>query len=256
MGNNIIIVYYGIWRVIMRINASTIVVAFEEIKIETKFDELEKLFNQFQIGVQKINLPDDAPAEIPRFFAHSNFGHSNIIVNNQSIQISTVYDDEYGSDSKRVYEYIFDRLTIILKAIEILQAKMTYSGLTINTEEDIDDPVAFISSEFLKIKSKSVAFDNSINLVYVVNDSYFVNINLGNLNVYKNIPNNLNDKFDNAELIGHKLGIVIDINDKYLYSQNQKYFTTEESARNIIEYSKKIIETTVPKMLQKGEVDI
>lgn len=247
---------YGIWRVSMKISTSTIVLAFEEIKVDTKFNELEKLLEEFKNDIQKIKLPDDAPAEIPRFLAHSNFGHSNIIINNQSIQIATVYDDEYGADSNKVYDYISSRLAIALNIIKVLQAKMTFSGLTLNVVHDIEEPVEFINSKFLKIKSKSAAFDNSIKLVYVVNDNYFVNINLGNLNVYKNSPNNLNDKFLNAELVGHKLGIVIDINDKYLYSQNRKYFTTEESTKEIIEYSKKIIETTIPELLDNGEVDI
>ena len=240
----------------MKIITSMILIAFEDANIEDKLDDLQQELEPFKKTVQKLKLGPDAPSEIPRFVATSNYGHSTIIVNNQSVQITTAYDGDYGMDFSKVYSYINSKLTDVINIVNrVLKVKTTYTGLSVNIETDISDPAKFISDKFLKLKSNKKAYDNSVKLVYIVDNSLYINFDFATLNSVKKQTQAIN-KLSNADIIDQKLGIVVDINDRYAFNQNSDFFTDEKSAHKIIKLSENIINKSVMELLEKGELNI
>lgn len=228
--------------------------------IRRKFLELEEeLCDYFVSPFNLLPIPDDAPPEIPRITAKSKHGHSQLSISLINVQINIDFDENFNRDFDECFKYMNKR---IRKVIDIFSkysdGMFIFSGITtkIMFDELYDDPIKLITDKFVKLQSNVEPYRITNKFTYLLEDKYFVNIDISNLRVYEGIIKK--DKNIKPEIIKkrHWISVVLDVNDKYAYNHVKQYYTNQSSINRIIEITKDLLYNKINKVIEGGVLEL
>lgn len=117
-----------------RIENSQLAVFFPKIPNIRRmvFDLEELLNNRFVTPFTMIQVPDEAPEEIPRIQAASINNHTHLSVAQSNISLITNFDNGWESDWKKCFEYLHGNQSLLFKIADHLsQNSFLYCGLTV-----------------------------------------------------------------------------------------------------------------------------
>ena len=201
----------------------------------------EDLKEYFSPSFNIFPIPDNAPPDVPRMVGVSQNQHSSIQISGNMMQFSVRFDEQFSNDEKKCYEYAKVRIERLLQVLENLSGKIMFMGLIAQCVEDsVNNPKGFIKDTFFNLQTSNELFDVATKATFVVDDQYYVNIELINLR---------NDKG------GESLGIVLDVNNRYIMNFN-KPNKDENPLDNILLLHSKILKEKINDLISKGELSI
>jgi len=217
----------------------------------------EKKFHEFSTPFTLIPVPDGTPPEIPRITAISKHGHSNLIIAQQTAQVITNYDDTYSDDAILCWQYFEGKANQLVDGIRtILNHSFYFAGLSTTVHFEIEEnPVELIKERFLRIKSKT-PFDISTRLSYVIDDIYYVNMEIQNGRSFDGIqvgnPLSLVGLREKSSFIQ----VTLDVNDRHAFNTKPDYQSDESRIEEIFNLSKELISQKILAFLEKGAIDL
>ncbi|MCQ2514762.1 MAG: hypothetical protein MJ089_06720, partial [Ruminococcus sp.] len=209
-------------------------------------------------------IPDGAPTDVPLVVMQSISNHTQLILTKSSISIGTGYDEKFNTSWDKCEKHLFKKLQdvfFIIKAIK--EVKINYIGLVaqiIKDEDEYNDASKYIFENLLNFKSNKNIYDVDCRLTYVLEDKYYINLEIQNARLFDGKPiirGNDYTAFDAEAKTQNKLAITIDINNRYHFNVsniNEKFNEDENNVNEIVSYARQIIEN-VDSIVQ-GDVHI
>ncbi len=219
--------------------------------IRKKVFNLEDTLKDFFVTpFNLIQIPEDAPFDIPRIVASSKNGHTQMTISLNNLQIQTNFDENYSSNWEQCCEYINKRVNSLFPFMEehILMEGFLYSGFSATLIfEDIKNPSEHIFEHFFKFKTENKLSDIGCKLTFLIEDTFYVNISLNNFKLMNSGTNKIN--FDKEVL-----GVVVDVNDRYKYNKSPDYRSDKTTSLKIIEIVSNIIKNKIEATVRNGEI--
>lgn len=214
---------------------------------------LKDQFQPFNIAP----IPDNAPPEIPRATAVSFKQHSVLSISAHSLQLTTMFDEQYWDVPEKCFSYTKDRIELLHRvALDFLRNSFYYSGLIMQIDfEDKGNPTEYIEKNFLTSKMDKHLFDVSIRLTATKDDIYYINTEIYNKREYIGVPQlgmpiiPLSSFSESSHLIG----VTVDVNDRYGFNFNKNYSSNYEKILKIISISELMITKKIQNFIN-GEV--
>ncbi len=235
----------------------------QNAKIREHLFELEHHFTDFQSPFTLVPLPPDAPLEIPRIVAATPHGHSQLTICGNNAQLVTHFDGEYCHDIGRCITYTREKCDRIVSALSIMTGdasvdpKFYYSGLSMtllyDRNDGIEDPVKYISEQFLRCTSNMPTDEVQFRLALVVGNKYYVNILVQNNRVFLGTPDE-RGSFVGLKSVGNQLQVVLDINDRYAFNHEENYLSSLDAVNNISSLSEQFVTKHIDLFLKTGAV--
>lgn len=246
----------------MRINNIVITFWFNKITdIKNKIDYFESELNEYFHGINSIGVPADISPEYPRLTAKSDGGHTNLNVSMINLQIATKFDSEFNTDYNKCFDYIKQRA---LKAYNlltnILNINVLYGAILVLCEIDDENPMNLIKTNLLSNKLNGNYCESGVKIAEIVENKYYVNLSF---NTTKQIT--VNKKLDSDQkkiilplisltnAVVEKEGIAIsyEINDKYLFNNDEKYSLDLEHLNSMLDIAEKDVSNEIMKKINK-----
>lgn len=245
-----------------RIENSQIAVFFPKIpSIRRKVFELEeKLSARFLKPFTMLQVPDDAPDEIPRIQANSINGHTVLTVSQSNISLVTNFNNGYENSWEKTLEYLKNNFELIFSIADSIDAKsLLFTGFTLNLFFPFQDEVNVMkhfNQVFFPEKKISNLHEFNLRFVQRKDDVYFVNYMFTSTVKYttQGIPMRLVPAYLTASEFGITLNI--DINDRYGSNFEREYLSTEKNGKKLIEYMNEILSNKIDSLMQKGDINI
>lgn len=240
---------------------STISVFFAPIKRNIKTDVLnhQDLFSSHFCDPMIMPVADSMPIEIPRVNLSSINGNMVLNISPTSASLNTQYSgvkvdewENYEIELSKPIDSIFD----FLKATD--RKDLLYCGTTltlIHELEDNDNVVEYLSERFNKFTTVQKLYDYSTRFAIVVDNDYFVNLSFANVRAI-NVDQMEASKHvsgtapDNAK---QAMQIVIDINDKHAFNNQEKYNTSAEKLNQEFKISNFFVKN-IMNIIEKGSI--
>ncbi|GAA0864566.1 hypothetical protein [Paraclostridium tenue] len=219
------------------------------------YDIEQELKEYFITPFNIIPIPDDAPEEIPRIIAKSQNGHSELSISSININLNIEFDDIYNRDIDRCFDYIKERISKLIDVFsKYSDGKFLFSGIISRVIiDDIEDPIGFLSNNFLNVKSNNKLYNMSEKMAYLLDDTYYLNFNIYNIRTFEGVISENKVKPDVKE-ISHYMSIDIDMNDKYGYNHNEDHICTKDTIDHIIKSIKYNINQNINNIIEKKEL--
>lgn len=233
----------------IKLNTITATVAYDmisEMRKNTQKIE-EALSSTFPIGTFNIlSVPDTAPLEIPRMIAVSKEGvnvHLAPVVANFFFapQVTDLNDMQKQLN-------IFAKFPeLIAKKLEENEIKISYIGIVSNyiySEEKLK-AIQFLEKNLFKkslSQTENDIFDLLGRITFVKDDVYYENIQL----------NNYREKIDE----GNKIGISVDINDRYQTNKNPEAQSNRNSLKTIVQMHYDFMQKKLMALENNGELKL
>lgn len=244
----------------MRVVFSTATFLFNPIKdLSSKKDYVNGILRDEFPKFNYFPLPDDAPCEIPRILANSHHGFSNISISTNILQFATTFNDDFCSSwAEKCSPYIKKKVDLIAPLFDNIFEDMLFCGFTVNAVADTDiNSVDVIKQKHLKhsFATNWQLYDVEIKQTFKIENKYYLNIQLQN----QRLPINLIEQ--NYSLISdvednNKIGIVIDINDRYSANYNKNYKSSIDTFYNILKISDNVITDKIYNLINNGEFEL
>ncbi len=215
-------------------------------------DVLKDNFNEASI----LPIPDDAPMEIPRILIKSKGEHSQVSIAPEAITFQTQYTDAYTEDWNLCHKYISTRTQDIFNLTDgFTSGDYHYIGIVSNLIWN-DVQTAGNKVLYKNIMGKEAA-DNLDDLVirytYVVDEKYYVNITLQSVREYDVLDGNMSGALAEKNLRSHTISIGLDVNDRYLFNQEEGYISNREKFEEMLDLTTHIINNKLKSLVETGE---
>lgn len=245
-----------------RIENSQIAVFFPKIhSVRRKVFELEELLSErFQKPFTMVQVPDEAPEDIPRIQAKSINGHTSLTLSQASISLVTNFNNGFENDWSKTNEYLKKNFELIYSIASFLDAtSLLYSGFTINlffpfqSERDVMD---YIRKVFFPEKQFQNLHEFNFRFVQKKEDVYFVNYMLAS--TIKYVSQGFPIRPVPAYLTASEYGITltIDINDRYGSNFQREYFSSPKNGNKLIYFMDELISKKVNILMEKGDMGL
>ncbi len=235
----------------------------QNAKIREHLFELERHFTDFQTPFTLVPLPPDAPLEIPRIVAATPHGHSQLTICGNSAQLVTHFDEEYCHNVERCITYIREKCNRIVVALSVMTGdglsdpKFYYSGLSttllFDKSDGIEDPVKYISENFLRCKSNLTTDEVQFRLALVVQNKYYANILVQNNRAFLGVPDE-RGSFAGLKSGDSQLQVALDINDRYAFNHEKDYLSSLGVVNSIASLSEQFATKYIDTFLKTGVV--
>ena len=152
------------------------------------FDIEEALQGDF-LPPNLIQIPDDAPNEIPRIEMRSKNGHSLLQISQIRLDFVTNYDEEYQHDFSKCFKYIQSKSKLIEKAVEVIKPDIAITALSFTVQhpikvgDEVDNDVFvtdFSQDTFKDCMTEKDIIDFKINTTARIDDDLFMVTTLNN----------------------------------------------------------------------------
>lgn len=233
-------------------------------KIREHLFELEEHFTDFQKPFTLVPLPPDAPMEIPRIIAATEYGHSQLTICGNNAQLVTNFDTEYNRDIKRCIEYVSDKCNRIVSALSIVDGsgsetpKFYFSGLSMtlmfDEEDGIVDSVNYVSEKFIRYKTNLPTDEIQFRLALVIDEKYYVNVMAQNNRTFSGLPDE-RGSFAGLKNLGDRLQVILDINDRYAFNHVQNYTSCVETVACISSLAEQFAVKHIETFIKNGEIN-
>lgn len=235
------------------------------LKVRERLFQLESHFEDFQKPFTLVPLPPEAPMELPRIIAISQYGHSQLTICGSNIQLATTFDENYSVDVAKCIEYVRSRYSAILSALPIINENTNagespnfyFSGLSMiismDESDGIKNPPKYIAEKFLKCTTNLLTDEIQFRFALVVNDAYYVNLMVQNNRQYTGRPDERGSIAD-LKIAKETLQVALDVNDRYAFNHIKNYASTSESVDCIAKLVEKFAAEYVVDFVANGEI--
>lgn len=219
--------------------------------LEHKDGIIEVLGEKYEIGILESEGNIDSEShildEIPFIIARSKGKHSKIEISNKKAKISVGFDDDFMFDFPKCVEYLKERVNLVFEAIGTIKGiRIMFSGVYCTfIFEKITNPIEILKSPLEKklndVFESEEVYDASSKLTYVIEDKYYINIQLGNIRGNQQVENNpeITQKI-------HCLAVTLDVNDRYGFNETDNY----ESFKGDMDRNIELLEEFVSEKIQ------
>lgn len=203
-----------------------------------------------------LDLPQNAPVEVPRIFMKSKGEHTQISIAPAASCMQIQYTDEYVKAWELCERYLKSRADDLFGFIDVV-AHNNYKYLGVITNIVWND----VSNEGQKNLYKNLfgkeapkALDDLVvKYTYVEEDSYYVNITLQSSQMYEECEEDSAGMFSNEKLKAHTVIVVLDINDRYSYNKKEGYVSNKDVYDSLLKITSDIIVNKIQTLIETGE---
>ena len=193
-----------------------------QIKIRRYVNDIEDFLQEHYGTPQMVPLPDEVSPESPRIILYSKNGHSQISFSQISVDFIVNFDNDFLSDFRKTQEYIQRRVALVIKLLHKIDIKeYLFCGITYNIRLDIGSqkPIDYIRQFLGRNVLQDSLYEASQNVVYVNNDKFFVNQQIGTYKEFRGRPGTVPNLFElsNWTVVSEGVSLVLDINNRYQY---------------------------------------
>ncbi len=213
-------------------------------------DRLKGLYVQPQI----ISVPDDLDPEVPRMVFGSKHGYSQIIVSQISISLSIAYSPDWQLDILKGRQYLLDRVSTVFDLLALLdQVKPCFSGLTTraNLASKVTDKetIARLSGTFLAQIPLEDVDEFQIKIARVVDARFYSNVTVQNYRTWRlGEPKQGVARMSRQNTVERGVQVLGDFNDRYAFNESEDYYTSLDTAKEIIERAVVDVNSTITKI--------
>ncbi len=241
----------------MRIIECTMTVHFLPVNdIRRKaLDVEERIKTSFEKPFSILPIPENAPVEYPRILAKTNGEHSTLIITKASVQIQTSFDNDYPNDFEKCTEYMLTKQNELYEiACCLSNFDCFFSGVTMKLDfDEWDNPVEQIYSKLFNT-SNLKPYDLQTRAAYVIEDTYYINLDITNARHYTDVAQTYMPKLCSAKEVGSSIEVQIDVNDRYAYSYLSDYRTSKEKLNVIFDLLKVMVKSKIMSYLDTGVI--
>lgn len=248
----------------MNISTCTFSLFFQPVPtIRRAAFDIEARLDSYMKPFQIYPIPDEAPFELPRISAGTEFGHSSLSIAAQSAQVQSHFDENYSSDFAKSLTYSHAKAMELYRALSTMESiRIQFAGLSAQllaaASEIGKSPVSFISDTYLKVKSNLPMSDASARLVYFLGDDLYLNIEVQRLlpvgpvsiNVVPDGVTVLKKVAQSEEM----LAVSIDFNNRLAYNTGRPLGCSEAIINEFYGRVRIFVENGIDAFLTSGEV--
>lgn len=229
-------------------------------KIRRLVNDVEDFFSNLYHKPTVLPVPDEIEPMIPRITLNSKNGHSTINIYQIGLDFVVNFDDQYRYDYNKCEKYIRERMILIhsfLKEVKI--DTIYYMGLITQIRylnKSSEDEIRFLKETYLKDFEIDNLYDYNQKITLLEKNEYYHNITIGNYRDYTgeiingHIPAIVS--FEKAKINQKGLFVVLDINNRYKYTNNGKSTSTESLDKvfeDIYSYNRDWIDSKIYKYI-------
>ncbi|MCC6453335.1 MAG: hypothetical protein IT328_00180 [Caldilineaceae bacterium] len=220
-------------------------------------DVLKGQYNQPTI----LGVPDDFEPEVPRLIFSSTHGFSQVAISQVSISLNVMSfspDYQLSNESRRVY--LEERVPLmfeLLKECQIdrpsfvgLNYRVRIEGIDVSDEQILQK----LSRSLLGNSYKASLIDIETKSTEIVEQKYYFNVAIAN---YRDWPDESQQsgvvRRPYSSAIGRGIQVLIDYNDRYAFNEVDDYFTTQETASEIITKAYEMAHSTLKILVKDAE---
>ena len=209
-----------------------------QIKIRRSANDIEDFLQQYYGTPQTMPLPDEFAPEAPRIILYSKNGHSQISFSQISVDFIVNFDNDFLNDFKKTQGYIQERISLIIELLkkininEYLFCGITYNAhLDIGTQTSIDHIRGFLGGDIPKIG----LYEASQNIVWIENDKFFINQQIGTYKEFQGRPGIVPNLFEigKGTVISEGVSLALDINTRYQYVYKNKKNSIDDCSKDV-----------------------
>lgn len=209
-----------------------------QIKIRRAANDIEDFLHEYYGTPQTMPIPDEFAPEAPRIILYSRNGHSQISFSQISVDFTVNFDNDFLNDFQKTQAYIQKRIALIIELLKKIDInEYLFCGITYNTRLDIGEerPIDFIRSFLKKDTSQDSLYEASQNIVYVKDDEYFINQQVGTYKEFQGRPGIIPNLFEigNGVIVSEGVSLVLDINNRYQYVYKNRKSTINDCLKVI-----------------------
>jgi len=237
-------------------NSSIAAFFSRNLGMRRKVFQLEEALSNYLKPFTLIQVPDEAPEEIPRIQATTIGRHSRLSVSQAHASIETTYDNGWEKDWGKCRDYsntTAETLRIVLRELNI--DSVFYFGFSVNIFVPfpaIEDAISFLSDRFLKNSGNKNLNELSLRYVLVSDDTYYINYSISSIVKYSERPVQ-RPLLSLMRPAGYGVLMSIDINDRYGFNTQREYISEGRHWNQIERMMDDTISTKVSKILSTGD---
>ena len=246
----------------MRINNIVVTFWFNKVTdIKNKINYFEDELKEYFHGINSIGVPADINPDYPRLTAISDSGHTKLNVSMINLQITTNFDKEFSSDYEKCFDYIKQRVLKIYNLLtKQLEINILYGAIFVLCEVDDKNPMDLIKGNLLSPKLDSNYCGLGVKIAEVIDNKFYKSLSF---NTTKQITINKKLNASKTEIIlplisltnavVEKEGIAIsyEINDKYLFDNEENYSMNLEILNSMLSIAREDISNEITKKINK-----
>lgn len=246
----------------MKINNIVVTFWFNKITdIKNKISYFESELNEYFHGINSIGVPADISPEYPRLTATSDSGHTKLNVSMINLQMVTNFDSEFNTNYNECFDYIKQRA---LKAYNLLTKKLNinvlYGAILVLCEVDDENPMNLIKTNLLSDKLNGNFCESGVKIAEIIDDKYYINLSFNTtkqITINKKIEGDQKDiilpliSLTNAAVEKEGVAISYEINDKYLFDNEEKHSLNLENLNSMLDIAEKDISNKIMKKINK-----
>lgn len=205
------------------------------------------------------NLPETAPANIPRIIASSKSGMFNVTIANSMIQIEGAAKALAAADDDIILNTVMELVDKIGSYFEdYIDAPFNFCGYTLTAKLKRDEigknAVDFMTEKINGFETEMLVDNSMIRTAYIQKD-YYINLTVKN---EKDLSVKAKNQYSKPVSVEYKedfLVVEIDVNDKYGFINNPEYNSEIENALQLIQDVNNFYNDRAIDFIQDGSVD-
>ncbi len=230
-----------------------------DTSIRKKVFSFEDVFcSKYIKPFQLLQVPDEAPQEIPRIQAKSINGHSQIIISQSNLSINTNFDNGWEKDWNKCREYLKNNIELTYTSLNKAGFSVfLYTGLIINLFVKFDNQsqvIEHLNGIFLKKDNTKDLYDINLKFTYKMADKYYINYNFSNSTKYsqKGIIPRFSPVY--LDVLAHGLSVNIDVNDRFSFNFMKDYLSNVNEGVILLDILNNIMNNQISDIIQKGDI--
>lgn len=246
----------------MKINNIVVTFWFNKVTdIKNKINYFENELNEYFHGINSIGVPADINPEYPRLTATSDGGHTKLNVSMINLQIATNFDSEFNSDYNKCFDYIKQRVLKIYSLLtQKLDVSILYGAILVLCEVDDKNPMDLIKTNLLSKKLDGNYCESGVKIAEIIDNKYYKNLSFNTtkqITINKKLEDGQREiifpliSLTNAVVEKEGLAISYEINDKYLFDNEENYSMNLENLNSLLDIAEKDVSNEIMKKINK-----
>jgi len=203
-------------------------------------DILKEQFSGHYSQPQVTSVPDELDPEVPRLIFGSKHGFSQIIISQINMTLNATYSPDWQVDIVKGQAYLKERATVLFQLLNTIDNTHIYfSGLTTRVRMPSNQKEVeifnLLKERIVEIRIGGDIHDIKVKLTNIIDNKFFSNVTINNYRTWKiegiiqGIP-----RLSSNNAYEHGLELIGDFNDRYVYNENEAYYSSQDITEEII----------------------
>ena len=209
-------------------------------EIRRKANEIEDHLGNNFTQPQVLGIPDEWDPQVPRLLFVSQHGFSRIVISQISIVFSVNYSTDFQEDKQKRGSYLTERVLPLFDLLPKLKGgQACYCGLASRARIPCSEACPDFSTRLARVLLTELHMGASHGLVVrgttVIENRFFINTTVENYVMWKAAtPTEGPQRLRSDDVIERGIQITDDVNDRYAFNEYTDYFTSPDTAREIL----------------------